>query len=138
MFLLIIPGVIYGNILAKKEEKIQEAYTVSGGIAEQAFSLIKTVHYYVGEKKMVSRFSDALIPTLALGIKQGLLKGMVLGSIGILFSIFAFMSWYGSILVIKKGIKGSSLYPDYYDTNTVKVNYCTLVYAAFMLLVIWV
>ncbi|KAF5781057.1 putative Type I protein exporter [Helianthus annuus] len=38
MFLLIIPGVIYGHILAKNEEKLQEAYTVVGGIAEQAFS----------------------------------------------------------------------------------------------------
>ncbi|MFS7967638.1 putative Type I protein exporter [Helianthus anomalus] len=54
---------------------------------------------------MVSQFSDALIPTLALGIKQGLLKGMVFGSIRIIFSIFALMSWYGSILVIKKGIR---------------------------------
>ncbi|KAJ0527800.1 putative Type 1 protein exporter [Helianthus annuus] len=109
MFLLIIPGVIYGIILAKNEEKLQEAYAVAGGIAEQAFSSIKTVHSYVGEKKMVSRFSDALIPTLALGIKQGFLKGMVFGSIGIIFSIFALMSWYGSILVIKKGIKGGDI-----------------------------
>ncbi|MFS7971650.1 putative Type I protein exporter [Helianthus anomalus] len=109
MFLLIIPGVVYGNILAKNEEKLQEAYAVAGGIAEQAFSSIKTVHSYVGEKKMVSRFSDALIPTLVLGIKQGLLKGMVFGSIGIIFSIFALMSWYGSILVIKKGIKGGDI-----------------------------
>ncbi|KAJ0791793.1 putative Type 1 protein exporter [Helianthus annuus] len=37
-FLLIIPGVIYGHILAKNEEKLQEAYTVAGGIAQQAFS----------------------------------------------------------------------------------------------------
>ncbi|KAD4889046.1 hypothetical protein R6Q59_034064 [Mikania micrantha] len=109
MFLLIIPGVIYGNILAKNQEKLQEAYAVAGGIAEQAFSLIKTVHSYVGEKKMVDQFSNALIPTLNLGMKQGLLKGMVFGSIGIIFSIFAFMSWYGSILVIKKGIKGGDI-----------------------------
>ncbi|KAJ0952566.1 hypothetical protein HanPSC8_Chr02g0073781 [Helianthus annuus] len=33
-----------------------------------------------------------------------------------------FPCWYGSILVIKKEIKWRSLYPDYYDTNTVKVN----------------
>ncbi|KAI3785821.1 hypothetical protein L1987_44947 [Smallanthus sonchifolius] len=109
MFLLIIPGVFYGNILAKNQEELQEAYAVAGGIAEQAFSSIKTVHSYVGEKKMVNRFSNALIPTLTLGIKQGFLKGMVFGSIGIIFSIFALMCWYGSILVIDKRIKGGDI-----------------------------
>ncbi|KAJ0791794.1 putative Type 1 protein exporter [Helianthus annuus] len=67
------------------------------------------VYSYIGEKKMVSRLLDALIPTLALGIKQGLLKGMVFGSIGIIFSIFALMIWHESILVIKKGIKGGDI-----------------------------
>ncbi|PWA77674.1 P-glycoprotein 16 [Artemisia annua] len=109
MFLLIIPGVVYGNLLSKNEEKLQEAYAVAGGIAEQAFSSIKTVHSYVGEEKMVKKFSNALIPTLTLGIKQGLLKGMVFGSFGIIFAIFAFMSWYGSILVINNGAKGGDI-----------------------------
>ncbi|MFS7931396.1 putative ABC-type xenobiotic transporter [Helianthus anomalus] len=109
MFLLIIPGVIYGHILAKNEEKLQEAYTVAGGIAEQAFSYIKTVFSYIGEKKMVSRLLDALIPTLALGIKQEFLKGMDFGSIGVILSIFALMSRHESILVIKKGIKGGDI-----------------------------
>ena len=109
MFLLIIPGVIYGNLLAKNEEKLQEAYAVAGGIAEQSFSSIKTVHSYVGEEKMAKKFSNALVPTLNLGIKQGLLKGMVFGSFGIIFAIFAFMSWYGSILVINNGAKGGDI-----------------------------
>lgn len=36
MFLLILPGAIYGTLLSKNEEKLQEAYAVAGGIAEQA------------------------------------------------------------------------------------------------------
>ncbi|KAJ9568085.1 hypothetical protein OSB04_004051 [Centaurea solstitialis] len=109
MFVLILPGVIYGSLLAKNEEKLQEAHVVAGGIAEQAFSSIKTVHSYTGEERMMNRFSTALGPTLTLGIKQGLLKGMAFGSIGIIFAIFALMSWYGSILVIEKGIKGGDI-----------------------------
>ncbi|KAI3765918.1 hypothetical protein L2E82_15964 [Cichorium intybus] len=109
MFLLILPGVVYGNLLAKNEEKLQEAYGVAGGIAEQAFSSIKTVHSYVGEERMVRRFSTALGPTITLGIKQGLLKGMVFGSFGILFAVFALVSWYGGILVIEKGVKGGDI-----------------------------
>nr|XP_043617816.1 putative multidrug resistance protein [Erigeron canadensis] len=109
IILLIIPGAVYGNLLAKNEDKLHEAYAVAGGIAEQAFSSIKTVHSYVGEEKMVRRFSDALGSTLTLGIRQGLLKGMVFGSFGVIFSIFALMSWYGSILVINKGVKGGDI-----------------------------
>ncbi|KAL4584858.1 hypothetical protein LXL04_009468 [Taraxacum kok-saghyz] len=109
MFLLIVPGAVYGNFLVKNEEKLQEAYGVAGGIAEQAFSSIKTVHSYVGEERMMSRFSTALQPTLTLGIKQGLLKGMVFGSFGILFAVFALVSWYGGILVIEKGVKGGDI-----------------------------
>ncbi|KAI3499501.1 hypothetical protein L1887_35302 [Cichorium endivia] len=109
MFLLILPGVVYGNLLAKNEEKLQEAYGVAGGIAEQAFSSIKTVHSYVGEERMVRRFSTALGPTITLGIKQGLFKGMVFGSFGILFAVFALVSWYGGVLVIEKGVKGGDI-----------------------------
>ncbi|CAI9280467.1 unnamed protein product [Lactuca saligna] len=109
MFLLILPGVVYGNLLAKNEEKLQEAYGVAGGIAEQAFSSIKTVHSYVGEERMMKRFSTALHPTLILGIKQGLLKGVVFSSFGILFAVFALVSWYGGVLVIEKGVKGGDI-----------------------------
>ncbi|KAI3737379.1 hypothetical protein L2E82_27379 [Cichorium intybus] len=109
MFLLIIPGAIYGKQLASNEEKLQEAYAVAGGVAEQALSSIKTVHSYVGEDKMVNRFSTALRPTLSLGIEQGLLKGIVFGSVGIIYAIWALLSWYGGILVIDKGIKGGDI-----------------------------
>ncbi|KAK1427694.1 hypothetical protein QVD17_16387 [Tagetes erecta] len=106
MFLLILPGSVYGTMLSKTEEKLQEAYTVAGGIAEQALSSIKTVHSYVSEDKMVKRYSTALGPTLTLGVKQGQLKGMVFGSVGVIYAIWALLSWYGSVLVIDKGIKG--------------------------------
>ncbi|KAI3684463.1 hypothetical protein L6452_33687 [Arctium lappa] len=109
MFLLILPGSFYGKQLSSNEEKLQEAYAVAGGIAEQALSSIKTLHSYVGEEKMVKRFSTALGPTLILGIKQGLLKGMVFGSMGIIYAIWALLSWYGSVLVIDKGIKGGDI-----------------------------
>lgn len=109
MFLLILPGSVYGTMLSKTEEKLQEAYTVAGGIAEQALSSIKTVHSYVGEDKMVDRYSTALGPTLTLGVKQGQLKGMVFGSVGVIYAIWALLSWYGSVLVIDKEIKGGDI-----------------------------
>ncbi|KAL4559760.1 hypothetical protein LXL04_031905 [Taraxacum kok-saghyz] len=109
MFLLILPGSMYGKRLSTNEEKLQEAYAVAGGVAEQALSSIKTVHSYVGEDKMVKRFSTALGPTLRLGIEQGLLKGIVFGSVGIIYAIWALISWYGGFLVIDKGMKGGDI-----------------------------
>ncbi|KAM7480105.1 hypothetical protein LguiA_028318 [Lonicera macranthoides] len=108
--MLIIPGLVYGILLARVGEKIQEAYAVAGGIVEQALSSIRTVYSYVGEERTVKSFSDALGPTLNLGIKQGLMKGMAIGSIGVVFAVWALQSYYGSILVTKKGVKGGDAF----------------------------
>ncbi|KAL3537332.1 hypothetical protein ACH5RR_000698 [Cinchona calisaya] len=110
LFVLMIPGVVYGKLLASLAEKIQEAYAVAGGIAEQAFSSIRTVYSYVGEQQSIRRFSAALEPTLYLGIKQGLLKGMAIGSISLIFAVWALEGWYGSILVIEKGAEGGNVF----------------------------
>ncbi|KAF6176965.1 hypothetical protein GIB67_027765 [Kingdonia uniflora] len=90
--------------------KLQEAYAVAGGIAEQAFSSIRTVFSYVGKKRTMENFSAALEPTLNLGIKQGLLKGLAIGSIGVSFAVWAFTAWNGSILIIDKGLKGGDVF----------------------------
>ncbi|XP_027152628.1 putative multidrug resistance protein [Coffea eugenioides] len=110
LLMLIIPGLVYGKLLSSVGQKIQEAYAVASGIAEQAFSSIRTVYSYVGEQQTTSRFSSALEPTLNLGIKQGLLKGMAIGSIGLIFAVWALEGWYGSILVIEKGLKGGDCF----------------------------
>ncbi|KAF8399821.1 hypothetical protein HHK36_015693 [Tetracentron sinense] len=108
--LLIIPGIIYGKLLAGIGMKIQEAYGVAGGIAEQAFSSIRTVFSYVSETQTRDRFSAALQQSRQLGIKQGLMKGLAIGSAGIGFAVWAFQAWYGSILVTEKGAKGGDVF----------------------------
>ncbi|GMP57809.1 hypothetical protein CsSME_00021730 [Camellia sinensis var. sinensis] len=108
--LLIVPGIVYGKRLAELSKKIQEAYGVAGGIAEQAFSSIRTVYSYVGENRTSKKFSDALERSRDLGIRQGLVKGFAIGSAGIAFVVMAFQAWYGSILVTKKGAKGGDVF----------------------------
>ncbi|KAF8390545.1 hypothetical protein HHK36_025072 [Tetracentron sinense] len=109
-FMLIIPGIIYGKLFAGVGNQIQDSYAVAGGIAEQALSSIRTVFSYVGEHHTVERFSAALKPSLELGIKQGLMKGLAIGSIGLSYAVWAFQAWYGSILVTKKGVKGGDVF----------------------------
>ncbi|KAL5717922.1 ABC-type xenobiotic transporter [Ranunculus cassubicifolius] len=108
--MLIIPGLVYGKLLMGIGQKIYKSYAVAGGIAEQALSSIRVVFSYVGETRTVESFSAALQPSLNLGIKQGLLKGLAIGSIGLSFLVWALQAWYGSILVTEKGQIGGDVF----------------------------
>jgi ATP-binding cassette subfamily B (MDR/TAP) protein 1 len=85
VILLIIPGVMYGRILVGTSRKLNEAYNIAGNIAEQALSSIRTVFAFVGEERTMTKFSDALNVTVKLGLKQGLVKGLAVGSGGLAF-----------------------------------------------------
>jgi ATP-binding cassette, subfamily B (MDR/TAP), member 1 len=99
VLLLIIPGFIYGRIVIGLARRIREQYTRPGAVAEQAVSSVRTVYSFVAERSTMAQFSAALEESARLGIKQGLAKGVSIGSNGITFSIWAFNVWYGSRLV---------------------------------------
>lgn len=90
--------------------EMRGAYGIAGGIAEQAISSIRTVVAYVGEKRTMERFNQALEKTTALGIKQGLMKGLVVGTMGIIYALWAYQAWIGSILVTEKGAEGGHVF----------------------------
>ncbi|KAF8031806.1 hypothetical protein BT93_D0885 [Corymbia citriodora subsp. variegata] len=108
--LLIIPGMIYGRTLIIIARKIREEYTKAGTIAEQAVSSIRTVYAFVGESKTLSEFSKALEGSVKLGLRQGLAKGLAIGSNSIVFAIWSFMAYYGSRMVMYHGYKGGTVY----------------------------
>ncbi|PIA51513.1 hypothetical protein AQUCO_01100395v1, partial [Aquilegia coerulea] len=108
--MFVVPVVIFGNVLMGQGMKMKDTYGVAGGIAEQAVSSIRTVYSYVGERQTIERFSKGLIQSVELGIKQGFTKGMLIGSMGIIFGAWAFISWVGSILIIEKGEKGGPIF----------------------------
>lgn len=76
-------------LLVGVREKIQEARAVAGGIVEQALLFIRTVYSNVGEKWTVKSCEISLEQVLKLGIKQGLIKGMAIGSRGISYAMWA-------------------------------------------------
>ncbi|XP_042496562.1 ABC transporter B family member 15-like [Macadamia integrifolia] len=108
--LLVIPGMIYGRTLMGLARKIREEYTKAGTIVEQAISSIRTVYSFAGENKTMAEFSAALQGSIKFGLKQGLAKGLAIGSSGVSFAIWAFMSWYGSRLVMYHGGKGGTVF----------------------------
>ena len=83
--------------------KSNKAYNIAGNIAEQAVSSIIIVFAFVGEERTMAKFSDALNVTVNLGLRQGLVKGLAVGSRGAAFCIWGFNAWYGSTLVMYHG-----------------------------------
>ncbi|KAJ9141312.1 hypothetical protein P3X46_031860 [Hevea brasiliensis] len=110
LLMLIIPGMLYGKLISGIGEKIQAAYEVAGGTAEQAVSSIRTVYSSLGEDRTINAYKIALEPTLKLGIKQGLMKGMAMGTIGVTFAVWTLQGWYGSTLILNKGAKGGDVF----------------------------
>ncbi|KAG2316338.1 hypothetical protein Bca52824_019460 [Brassica carinata] len=108
--LLLIPGLMYGRALISISRKIREEYNEAGSIAEQAISLVRTVYAFGSETKLIAKFSSALQGSVKLGLRQGLVKGVSLGSAGIVYAIWAFMTWYGSRMVMYHGAKGGTIF----------------------------
>jgi len=108
--MFIVPGLVFGKLMMDVTMKMIEAYGVAGGIAEQAISSIRTVYSYVAENQTLDRFSRALQETIELGIKQGFAKGLMMGSMGMVYVSWAFQAWAGTYLVTEKGEKGGSIF----------------------------
>ncbi|KAM4092532.1 hypothetical protein ACB094_06G046600 [Castanea mollissima] len=106
----IVLGLVFGKIMIGLIMKMIQSYGVAGGIAEQAISSIRTVYSYVGEKETLDRFSRALQTTLEFGIKQGLVKGILLGSMGMIYIGWGFQAWVGTYLVTQKHEKGGHVF----------------------------
>nr|XP_027099339.1 putative multidrug resistance protein [Coffea arabica] len=106
----VLPSVEFGKVLMDLQMKIKDAYAIAGNIAEQAMSSIRTVYSYVGEHHTLDGFRQALQESVKLGIKLGIIKGLMIGSIGTMFASWSFLAWVGSILVINKGESGPRVF----------------------------
>lgn len=110
VLLLIIPGLIYGKYLLHLSRKSRGIYAKANAIVEQALSSIKTIYSFTAEKRIVERYAAILDMTVKMGIKQGIAKGLAVGCTGLSFTIWAFLAWYGSRLVMYHGESGGRIY----------------------------
>ncbi|KAF5793594.1 putative ABC-type xenobiotic transporter [Helianthus annuus] len=110
VFLFVGPVLGMGALLKGLGMKMKGAYDKGGGVADQAISSIRTVYSYVGEQQTIDKFSNALETSMRLGIKQGFTKGLMIGSMGMVFVTWAFVAWVGSYLVTQKGETGGPVF----------------------------
>ncbi|EFJ23178.1 hypothetical protein SELMODRAFT_103646 [Selaginella moellendorffii] len=107
--LLIMPGMLYGKAVTRFEVRKKSAYSKAGSLVEQTVASIRTVFSFVAEDKILKSYSQLLEATVHLGVKQGYAKGLALGSGGIAFAIWSFMTWYGSVLVMRRQANGAEI-----------------------------
>ena len=110
VLLLIIPGFLNSHVQISLACRIREVYTRPGAIAELAVSSMRIVYSFVVETSTAAWFATALDESVRLRLKQGLDKGLALGSGGIRIAILAFIVWYGSRLIMYHGYKGGTVY----------------------------
>ncbi|CAA0829187.1 ABC transporter B family member 15 [Striga hermonthica] len=110
IILLIVPGLIYGKYLGSLSRKSFSEYSKANTILMQALSSIKTVYSFTAEKSIVDKYSSILGRAEKLGIKEGIAKGLAIGSTGITFAIWALFAWYGSHLIMHNGESGGRIY----------------------------
>lgn len=110
IILLVISGLMYGRALMSIARKIRDEYSKANAIVEQAISSVRTVYSFVGESKTIALYSNALQGTVKLGLRQGLAKGLAIGSNGVVFAIWSFMSYYGSRLVMYHNAEGGTVF----------------------------
>ncbi|TVU29731.1 hypothetical protein EJB05_21314, partial [Eragrostis curvula] len=94
VLLLVIPGIVYGRVLDGIARRIREQYARPGAVAEQAVSSACTVYAFVAEASTTAQFSAALEESARLGIKEGLAKGVAVGSNAVTLAIWAFNICY--------------------------------------------
>lgn len=90
--------------------RVKGAYEVGGGVAEQAILSVRTVYSYVGEHQTQESYSHALQQSSELGLKLGFTKGLLIGSMGMVYVTWSFISWAGSIFVTEKGESGGRVF----------------------------
>ncbi|KAK3156227.1 hypothetical protein QOZ80_2AG0104490 [Eleusine coracana subsp. coracana] len=105
-----VPNFVMNVTMFLGSYAVGEQYARPGAIAQQAVSCVRTVYSFAAERSTMARFSAALEESARLGIKQGLAKGVAIGSSGISFAIHGFNIWYGSRLVMYHGYKGGTVY----------------------------
>jgi len=76
-----------GLILRKYTKKCQDAYALVGGIAQEAFSQIRTIASFGNEQREIDRYCQKLKPTKKYGIIKSNSLGIILGTLfGVVFS----------------------------------------------------
>ena len=117
-------SIFIGRITSQQSE----AYGIANGIASEALAAIRTVLSFNGEDRTVRRYGMSLIRPMQVGIKGGLLNGIVIGFANCVFlCAYALALWYGGTRVRAGKYQGL---PSHLDLVKIYVMLCTSVHSS--------
>jgi len=97
---IVISGAFFAKFAASGTTEGQDAYARAGGIAEEVFSLIRTVVAFGGEEREISRYQKELDSAYRVGVKRSHMQGLGMGvTFFFIFGSYALAFWYGNTLV---------------------------------------
>ncbi|KAF9168381.1 Multidrug resistance protein 1 [Actinomortierella ambigua] len=90
--------------------KGQDSYSKAGAVAEQAFSSIRTIAAFGGQKRETRLYMQHLEEAFMSGRKKAIAVGLGIGAfMFILFGTYALAFWYGSQEVMKGNMTGGDV-----------------------------
>eukprot|EP00249_Psilotum_nudum_P005038 c18525_g1_i1 orf=571-4338(-) len=105
--LIAIAGALIAYVVINLSTTSQKAYVAASDIVEQVLAQVRTVYAFVGEKKAVQSYSDALEDTRRIGRRVSFAKGMGVGCVyGLLCLVWALLLWYAKQMVQHGDVRG--------------------------------
>lgn len=90
------------QITARLAKREMEAYAHAGSIAEEAFSAIRTVVAFSGEKAESERYAINLQEARSVNIRKSFFGGLSFGMLWFcIYATYSLSFWYGSSLVLE-------------------------------------
>ncbi|KAF9584456.1 Multidrug resistance protein 1 [Lunasporangiospora selenospora] len=95
--LMAVCGALMAKYATETSSDGQDSYARAGALAEQAFSSIRTVVAFDGQKREMKKYQVLLDEAYGAGLKKAIATGLGMGSfMMILFLSYSLAFWYGS------------------------------------------
>ncbi|CAH1099164.1 unnamed protein product [Psylliodes chrysocephalus] len=121
--IFVVNGLIHWFTIKLAESEMQ-AYGTAGSIAEEVFTLIKTVTAFGGQQKEIDRYKKNVVVARKNNIRRSLFSGAGAGSVHLFtFGSQALVFWYGISLIIEEKDMPN---PTYTITNVATILFCCL------------
>lgn len=111
-------GFMMVKLMSEATSSSLGAYARAGAVAEEAFSLIRSVQSYSIERRTVARYTKELDRAELAGIRKSYAQGIGMGfTFGVYFLCYALAFWFGTKIVFDDQDSAAAQYP--YDASRV-------------------
>lgn len=103
-------AVIYGGFVRQLSKDSRKALADSSEVAEESFTLVRTVRSFAAEARMYDKYTEKVDETERLGLCVAACSGLFMGLVGLIATgCFAGIVFYGGTLVLSGSITSGVL-----------------------------